>query len=95
MKKVLALTMAAAMVLGLAACGSKPAETTAAPAAETTAAAATEAAATEAAAPALLKPATSSLRSLSTFTSHTVPAEIRTIWLVCLHRLLSRNSAFL
>ena len=54
MKKVLALTMAAAMVLGLAACGSKPAETTAAPAAETTAAA-TEAAApaaTEAAAPA-------------------------------------------
>ena len=47
MKKVLALTMVAAMTLGLAACGSKPAETTAAPAATTAAAAETTAAAAE------------------------------------------------
>jgi len=52
MKKVIAMLMAAAMVIGLVACGSKPAETAAAAPAETQAAAteaATTAAATEAA----------------------------------------------
>ena len=93
MKKVLAMTVAAAMVMGLTACGSSSST-------ETTAAAETEAAAegaeeTEAAEELMLQrqEILHSTRLLIS-TSLIQQAETLTIWLVCLLRHLKQSLEF-